>query len=847
MVTPLRALCCLLFLGLFTSSSLYGQRLKRLADKAYEMADYDQAVELYDRLLRKREGDPATALRYGRALRLVGRLDEAAATLAAIELSDDPELPFQRALVSMELGRYPQAVESVFAAAQAKHPGADALAERLEYAQAHVNDQSGWTVFNEFANSPDDDFAPSVTGGHVVFASRRKNGGLQLFRSARDGSKFLGEPKALHRLGPLPGGEAPVAYSPSGQLVAVTRNNFVPNERLIPAAGWELSLALALASIEADFLPGKTFVHNASGANTGFPSFSQDGRRLYFASDRPGGMGGYDIYFCERKQDNWGVPINAGPAVNSPGNEISPNAESGPLYFASDYLPGFGGMDLYRADLVDGTFSAVTNLGPGINSPLDDIGFAVDEGGSLAYFASNRRGGKGAMDLYRAERTGQAVTLAVVDGKSGAPIANAILDFSDCQQGIFLTGADGAYTFRALPTLQCRPVVRKSGYNAKQFSVDGKRLSSQRRMEILLNPEDKITIYEGKVVHSRTGDVVSGAQITARHTGRNFTSDAVTDDRGHYKLSLEREGEYVVTYEAQGMAQIDREVTTYDRDGANILSTFAMFPAPGAAPTQSSIEMTTGETSATATIATPYDYGTAPINRGASTSGLRADNRQLAGAATPSTEGVPSEATTLTRSRGRRATLGSNVVSGFAVQVAALQLNSPEFEDYGRALSKVGTVYGKRENGMLKVRLGPYADRETATVTVKQIRKSGYPDAWVAGESGGEVIRPRALLVQLPPIDTGDVEDSSQIDTLAVDSYAVRLATYRSIANFDEAAAAKIGTVVLRRSGEYVITLLSGYSSVAEAETARGDAIAIGFPEAQVVRVGSNGGLRVVR
>ena len=710
----------------------HAQRVNRLATKAYDLGNYEEAAGFYERVLRKRPDDDAARLRYARALRVLGRLEAAATQLGQIDGGDDPEVPYLRALVEMERGRYPQAVEAVFAAAQAGHPRANALAARLEYAQAHLDEESAWAVTNEFANAAGDDFAPATKGEFVVFASARNGEPLQLYRSVRDGNDFLRVPDRLHAVGPLPGGDAPVAYSPSGELAAFTRHNFAPGERLIPEAGWELSLALAIPTENDDFLPGAAFAHNSSGSSTGFPTFSADGRRLYFASDRPGGMGGFDLYYSEHDGNAWGAPVNLGAPVNTPGHEIAPRAEEGALYFASDYLPGFGGMDLYRADLAGGEAVTVTNMGPQVNSPLDDVGFVLDDGGQYGYFASNRAGGKGGMDLYRAKRKGQAVTIAVVDGRTRAPIAGAVLDFSSCGQGNFLTGADGLVVFRALPSLQCRPLVRKSGYNAKQFSVDGQRLAAKPRLELVLNPEDKITIYEGKVIHSRTGDAVAGASVFARHKDKDFTADATTDARGNYTLSLEREGEYVIEYTAPGMARIDREVSSADDEGAGILSTFAMFPDGRAAATPPAREMVSGETPGVATVATPYDSAPTAAPRPVPPSEATAPPTPPRSA--PVIEVVPPSTTGSTTPD-----VVGTVDAGYAIQVAALRGDAEDISAYRSRLSGIGQVYGRPEGGLLKVRVGPFGSRAAAAAALPQVRAAGYGDAWIAAESGGAV------------------------------------------------------------------------------------------------------------
>ena len=826
MSTPSRlSLIVAVFAFVIPSTTATAQRINRLADKAYDIGDFAQAESLYAKVLRKDPDDTEARLRYGYTLRILGRLQEAEEILSGLSDSRDPEVAYQHALTLTELGRYPEAVELVFRAAKLNHPKAEGLAARLTYAQAHVGDLAAWKVSNEFANTAGEEFAPETAGATVVFASDRDGDPLQLYRSTRDENQFLRVPQKLHKVGEMSGGDAPVAYSPSGELVAYTRNNFASGERLIPEAGWELSLLLALPTEDGDFLPGKTFAHNGSGFSSGFPSFSPDGKRLYFASDRPGGMGGYDIYYCERGASGWETPVNLGSEVNSPGNEIAPQTVSGSIYFSSDYLPGFGGMDIYRADIVGGVVGSVSNLGPAVNSPLDDVGFALTEDGSIAYLASNRAGGKGGMDLYRAVRSGQAITLAVIDGKTRQPIPNAVLDFSDCGEGIYLTGADGAYTFRALPTLNCRPMVKKAGYNAKQFSVVASSLKDKSRVEIVLNGEDKITVYEGKVVNSRTGDALDQVRIFARHKTRDFTADALTDARGNYTLSLERAGEYTIAYERSGMATIDREVSTYDGDGAGVLSTFAMFPDGSAVASAPSREMITGSTtddaaSAGVVISTEQAIDTPSENTNAYPA---------------STYRTPTPAVEPSIAASGSATPGT-VDAGFAIQVAALRSDATDISSYATRLSSVGPVYGRVEGPLLKVRVGPFSSRDTPVAQLLAVRSLGYGDAFLATEAGGSAIG-----------STLQSRGSAVTPRDAPTEYFVRLATFRSLANFDQSKAALLGDLTTRRSGDNVIVLLRGFADADAARQKLDEVQRAGYADAQVVQDPGDGSLSIVR
>ena len=134
-----------------------------------------------------------------------------------------------------------------------------------------------------------------------------------------------------------------------------------------------------------------------------FPSLSIDGYTLYFASNRPGGYGGTDIWCCTLEEGRWSEPRNLGPAVNTKGNETAPyiHFDDKTLYFASDGHTGMGGMDLFCAKRVnDSIWGEVKNLGYPINTPDDENNLIVAPDGRTAIFSSDRYGGYGHQDLY---------------------------------------------------------------------------------------------------------------------------------------------------------------------------------------------------------------------------------------------------------------------------------------------------------------------------------------------------------------------------------------------------------------------------------------------------------------
>ncbi len=125
--------------------------------------------------------------------------------------------------------------------------------------------------------------------------------------------------------------------------------------------------------------------------NVTTPYLSPDGKKLYFASDRPGGYGGSDLYYCLLNDGRWEDPVNLGPVINTPGNESYPFiTPSGDLFFSSDGHPGHGGKDIFFSSFSDTTWQTPICLDPPINSASDDFGIVTDTLMNEGYFSSNR-------------------------------------------------------------------------------------------------------------------------------------------------------------------------------------------------------------------------------------------------------------------------------------------------------------------------------------------------------------------------------------------------------------------------------------------------------------------------
>ena len=210
----------------------------------------------------------------------------------------------------------------------------------------------------------------------------------------------------------------------------------------------ELEIWSAKRSGKNDWNKFKKLNINEKGSSIFHPAISDDGNRLYFATDQEGGFGGTDIYYAEKQSDGkWGEAVNAGETINTAGNELFPTFYEGVLYFSSNGHGGLGGLDVFRYLPNE---NAVDNVGAPINSEKDDLGYSRrGEGG---YVSSNRYGSDDIFEYeYNARRvnvTGKTIKNNIV--KEGAKVTLYNIDKRRIIDST-VTDASGKYQLKGKP------------------------------------------------------------------------------------------------------------------------------------------------------------------------------------------------------------------------------------------------------------------------------------------------------------------------------------------------------------------------------------------------------------
>ena len=196
--------------------------------------------------------------------------------------------------------------------------------------------------------------------------------------------------------------DGPASINGEGNLLVFTRNYDVKRFGNAIRANPNFGLFFA-DKINGVWTNIREFEYNVPDSKTTHPSLSADGLTLYFASDRPGGFGKYDLYYSQLINGRWSEPKNLGPKVNTADNDVYPFLHvSGRLYFSSAGHDRSVRHDLYYTEYYDNDWITPVKLPPPFNSSMNDFTIIIDENFENGFVTSTRRG---SLDIFMFEST----------------------------------------------------------------------------------------------------------------------------------------------------------------------------------------------------------------------------------------------------------------------------------------------------------------------------------------------------------------------------------------------------------------------------------------------------------
>lgn len=294
----------------------------------------------------------------------------------------------------------------------------------------------------------DSTFVFSAPAGQGLEYSWNKENYLDLYQANIDKNGYLEDIKPLSDVLNSKWHEGNAIFTKDGNTVYFTSNNRIGEKKILGKD--KISYLNIYKATKTNGVWGNIIAlpFNVKDHITEHPALNEDETKLFFASDRPGTLGSLDLYVVDIFDDGtYGKPINLGTKINTDKREQFPFVNKDTLYFASDGHLTLGGLDIYKSQIKNNKYSQPENLKIGINSPLDDFAYVVNDSLKIGYISSNRDGSD---DIFLFEMVPDECLLPVEvrDKKTNELIKNVTIKlFVDGKEVEEITSHDGKATF----------------------------------------------------------------------------------------------------------------------------------------------------------------------------------------------------------------------------------------------------------------------------------------------------------------------------------------------------------------------------------------------------------------
>jgi outer membrane protein OmpA-like peptidoglycan-associated protein len=323
-------------------------------------------------------------------------------------------------------------------------------------------------------------------------------------------------------------------------------------------------LQISSATLENDkWQLADLFPYKNNSYNMAHPALSKSGKILVFSSNKPGGRGGMDLYYCLIQTDNtWSEPVNISQ-LNTEENEVFPVFDSkGNLYFSSNGLPGLGGLDIFYSEFSGEKFLSPVNVKAPLNSNYDDFQLVTFNDLENGYISTNRFDSPETDDIAYFSRKIKETPVAasviikinVIDKYTSIPLPYVLVSIKDSKGNIIhngLTDPQGVLLVEDLPgdNYQVQGVLNEITTTIAQISKD--EFTGVLIEKTVTHNDPRFTL-SGLVVNTVNGQPVNEVSVTCKNLTNNKSSVVTTSSDGKFFFQLEQASDFKVTGEKAG-------------------------------------------------------------------------------------------------------------------------------------------------------------------------------------------------------------------------------------------------------------------------------------------------------
>ncbi|NPA67118.1 MAG: hypothetical protein GXO50_00765, partial [Chlorobi bacterium] len=566
----------LVFIFFIFSAEAQTVKIKK-GEKSYEIYSYDECIEKFEGLSDK---SVDIKRKLAESYFKTGDYENAEKYYAEVALSDEynSEDVYNYASVLKINRKYDEYKKQMdrFYEMEKQDRRAELFAENKSFLDELLQDNEQFKIKNLDINTSAQDFGTAYYGTEqTVFASTRT--ATKLFKRVWNWNKLpfldlyiadikrsnLDNVKQFKKKFNKKYHEGPASFNKKGDFMAYTLNNYENKSK----DGVIKLQIFTSENIDGDWQDPVSLPFNSSEYSVGHPALTEDGKTMYFASDMPGGYGGTDIYVTRKDENgNWSDPENLGETVNTEGNEMFPFIhKNGMLFFASDGLPGIGGLDVFMTKKEGNDFIKPKNLGVPVNSNYDDFALIIDENMKSGFFSSNRTDGKGNDDIYSFKVLKEIQFNKIIKGKTkdteGQILANTTVILFDQEGNPVKTvesDENGNFEFSAEPAALYTLEGSKPSYISVKEDVDTKTPEDVITKDLILEKMPDFIIH-GLVSDSDTKKPLENVKITVTENNTGKTSELNIVDAGDFYLKLPEKHlydtvNYTFLFEKEGYA-----------------------------------------------------------------------------------------------------------------------------------------------------------------------------------------------------------------------------------------------------------------------------------------------------
>jgi len=457
------------------------------ANDLYQRLLYVRAAKKYEKIKLSKHNSPSIRIQLANSYYYMKNLKQAFKNFSTVPLQDYQQKDLYNYFQTAKMTNNDKVAQEIslflckhFDNPICNEPNIDTNIMRFEISPININTSKS----NDFGAYP-------INDGELLFLSDRthglsrrkngysKNGFINIYSAKKINNEKYSPAKRLKGQANSKYNEGPFCFSPNGKYVYFTRNETKSNDEQIR----HLAIYIANVSPKGKWGKARRLAINDATYSTAHPALNSEGTKMVFVSTQKNGFGGTDLYIADVLENGEIVrPKNLGNIINTERNELFPYIDKDEnLYFASDGHLGFGGLDVFIVKMDGEEPTKVMNCGKNINSAQDDFALILNKDQQTGYISSNR---KGTDDIYAITKKYNPVKKLNIQGQivstdSKIPVYDAQIELKTDNSMLYLntqTDILGNFNFTLPDSIvnnedKGQLTIKKMGYQTIKFPL----------------------------------------------------------------------------------------------------------------------------------------------------------------------------------------------------------------------------------------------------------------------------------------------------------------------------------------------------------------------------------------